>query len=152
MLCHLAASVPFGDKLGCGRYRVKARLGTICHRRFGAESLCPAQGVMQPHEQIELFFCACKALRGTFVLPRKHHKYYRRRPQPSVSLSQHEREHCRSGARVRSLARDAGGHSQRGHAPGDAVGSARGANRSEEHTSELQSLAYLVCRLLLEKK
>src|SRR2546423_11383106 len=26
------------------------------------------------------------------------------------------------------------------------------AMRSEEHTSELQSLAYLVCRLLLEKK
>src|SRR5205823_8445486 len=28
----------------------------------------------------------------------------------------------------------------------------RGELRSEEHTSELQSLAYLVCRLLLEKK
>src|SRR5229473_7646831 len=28
----------------------------------------------------------------------------------------------------------------------------RDAGRSEEHTSELQSLAYLVCRLLLEKK
>src|SRR2546423_8520499 len=27
-----------------------------------------------------------------------------------------------------------------------------GRIRSEEHTSELQSLAYLVCRLLLEKK
>src|SRR3989441_5217638 len=27
-----------------------------------------------------------------------------------------------------------------------------GPARSEEHTSELQSLAYLVCRLLLEKK
>src|SRR2546425_7621232 len=27
-----------------------------------------------------------------------------------------------------------------------------GGQRSEEHTSELQSLAYLVCRLLLEKK
>src|SRR5687767_15247221 len=27
-----------------------------------------------------------------------------------------------------------------------------GPHRSEEHTSELQSLAYLVCRLLLEKK
>src|SRR2546425_3264909 len=26
------------------------------------------------------------------------------------------------------------------------------SHRSEEHTSELQSLAYLVCRLLLEKK
>src|SRR3989441_1865475 len=29
---------------------------------------------------------------------------------------------------------------------------ARYHRRSEEHTSELQSLAYLVCRLLLEKK
>src|SRR2546423_5944717 len=28
----------------------------------------------------------------------------------------------------------------------------RAEKRSEEHTSELQSLAYLVCRLLLEKK
>src|SRR5687767_15581778 len=28
----------------------------------------------------------------------------------------------------------------------------KSALRSEEHTSELQSLAYLVCRLLLEKK
>src|SRR5258705_5701219 len=34
------------------------------------------------------------------------------------------------------------------------VGSARRKNgsRSEEHTSELQSLRHLVCRLLLEKK
>src|SRR5205823_12517767 len=31
-------------------------------------------------------------------------------------------------------------------------GGPAGAVRSEEHTSELQSLAYLVCRLLLEKK
>src|SRR2546425_4864383 len=30
--------------------------------------------------------------------------------------------------------------------------SCRNHARSEEHTSELQSLAYLVCRLLLEKK
>src|SRR3712207_7026242 len=28
----------------------------------------------------------------------------------------------------------------------------RASNRSEEHTSELQSRQYLVCRLLLEKK
>src|SRR3712207_7000249 len=34
---------------------------------------------------------------------------------------------------------------------GVAVGSAA-ARRSEEHTSELQSRQYLVCRLLLEKK
>src|SRR6266545_1934759 len=32
------------------------------------------------------------------------------------------------------------------------AGWSAGRNRSEEHTSELQSLAYLVCRLLLEKK
>src|SRR2546425_13375802 len=31
-------------------------------------------------------------------------------------------------------------------------GDGRHGRRSEEHTSELQSLAYLVCRLLLEKK
>src|SRR2546425_6433365 len=34
----------------------------------------------------------------------------------------------------------------------DEVLAARVLARSEEHTSELQSLAYLVCRLLLEKK
>src|SRR5438445_1903567 len=32
------------------------------------------------------------------------------------------------------------------------TGSATGLLRSEEHTSELQSRQYLVCRLLLEKK
>src|SRR2546425_1381898 len=35
---------------------------------------------------------------------------------------------------------------------GSNQGQLRLAERSEEHTSELQSLAYLVCRLLLEKK
>src|SRR5205823_14031405 len=34
--------------------------------------------------------------------------------------------------------------------PSSSAGNYR--TRSEEHTSELQSLAYLVCRLLLEKK
>src|SRR5205823_9331100 len=32
------------------------------------------------------------------------------------------------------------------------IGLVLSSDRSEEHTSELQSLAYLVCRLLLEKK
>src|SRR6478609_10048897 len=40
-----------------------------------------------------------------------------------------------------------------GTADGPTAGRPRcSAARSEEHTSELQSLAYLVCRLLLEKK
>src|SRR3712207_7082502 len=42
-----------------------------------------------------------------------------------------------AGRLARDLARAAGGRDQR---------------RSEEHTSELQSRQYLVCRLLLEKK
>src|SRR2546425_5764840 len=37
-------------------------------------------------------------------------------------------------------------------APALSVIAALAGDRSEEHTSELQSLAYLVCRLLLEKK
>src|SRR2546425_4985157 len=47
----------------------------------------------------------------------------------------------------------------RGASRGDQLGRPRPllplrelSERSEEHTSELQSLAYLVCRLLLEKK
>src|SRR5205823_14759824 len=38
------------------------------------------------------------------------------------------------------------------HEIGGAAGGRVPVLRSEEHTSELQSLAYLVCRLLLEKK
>src|SRR5687767_15531129 len=36
--------------------------------------------------------------------------------------------------------------------PGSRTATATAWERSEEHTSELQLLAYLVCRLLLEKK
>src|SRR3712207_8654434 len=36
--------------------------------------------------------------------------------------------------------------------PGEGEGKKREQRRSEEHTSELQSRQYLVCRLLLEKK
>src|SRR3712207_8406407 len=36
--------------------------------------------------------------------------------------------------------------------PGGELGKATPPARSEEHTSELQSRQYLVCRLLLEKK
>src|SRR3712207_8749810 len=35
---------------------------------------------------------------------------------------------------------------------GETIGYTPADNRSEEHTSELQSRQYLVCRLLLEKK
>src|SRR5256886_12709142 len=59
-----------------------------------------------------------------------------------------------SGERVRRLARD---EVRRRQAPGRdrleaAVAPAAIHDRSEEHTSELQSQSNLVCRLLLEKK
>src|SRR5438093_12099648 len=53
------------------------------------------------------------------------------------------RRPARPGARVRRRELDGGG---REHQVGPDV------ERSEEHTSELQSLTNLVCRLLLEKK
>src|SRR3712207_8149398 len=52
------------------------------------------------------------------------------------------------GGPVTGLERMAG---RRAGAAGCA-GLRRGTDRSEEHTSELQSRQYLVCRLLLEKK
>src|SRR5687767_15538653 len=60
---------------------------------------------------------------------------------------------CRAAARTECPARR---RSARSSSPASASAARwrrawRGA-RSEEHTSELQSLAYLVCRLLLEKK
>src|SRR2546425_4181121 len=49
-----------------------------------------------------------------------------------------------------SRARRGSGRSAR--SPRTRCAPSRRRARSEEHTSELQSLAYLVCRLLLEKK
>src|SRR2546425_4281254 len=54
---------------------------------------------------------------------------------------------ARPGKRPAAPRRGRGGRAAESEAHG-----ARLARRSEEHTSELQSLAYLVCRLLLEKK
>src|SRR5687767_15757143 len=52
----------------------------------------------------------------------------------------------------RRAVRAAAGQSGAAARTGAGGGSNGTAIRSEEHTSELQSLAYLVCRLLLEKK
>src|SRR2546425_9724548 len=55
---------------------------------------------------------------------------------------------CRPRPRRRCRERPVRGRATRDHGALDR----RREARSEEHTSELQSLAYLVCRLLLEKK
>src|SRR3989441_1602258 len=76
----------------------------------------------------------------------------------SLAASAHRPRRCSSAASSgESLSRTArwGRASARCSSPPGrpAQGLPRGRRaRSEEHTSELQSLAYLVCRLLLEKK
>src|SRR3712207_8680456 len=64
----------------------------------------------------------------------------------------HADEHERSG--VRQPHPSHGAHSERDQPAADNAGQphAPDRHRSEEHTSELQSRQYLVCRLLLEKK
>src|SRR5205814_5393467 len=67
--------------------------------------------------------------------------------EPSLALREHRAigiEPDRSGSEVKARNRVLG------HAAGG--GAAPQRERSEEHTSELQSLRHLVCRLLLEKK
>src|SRR2546425_3157343 len=74
---------------------------------------------------------------------------FRSRGRPR-ELSPGIRPGVRRPAAVRPLHRGrpaVGPHPARRPAPGRSLDV-----RSEEHTSELQSLAYLVCRLLLEKK
>src|SRR2546429_1834875 len=54
-----------------------------------------------------------------------------------------------TGARAVDQTGEEAGAGDRGR---QANGKGRSRNRSEEHTSELQSRLHLVCRLLLEKK
>src|SRR3989441_2267278 len=68
----------------------------------------------------------------------------RREPRVDVAGVRRQRRAGGPGARVRH------GGEQLPH--GALQLALRPRIRSEEHTSELQSLAYLVCRLLLEKK
>src|SRR5437762_8622854 len=56
------------------------------------------------------------------------------------------------GQRHRAVAGRVGHAAARRADRGRAVGGDSDLRRSEEHTSELQSPMYLVCRLLLEKK
>src|SRR5256885_11214540 len=61
-------------------------------------------------------------------------------------IDPHQQHHQRTR---RAIGRD---HGRRGQIPGQGLLAQREQQRSEEHTSELQSPCNLVCRLLLEKK
>src|SRR3989441_759740 len=80
---------------------------------------------------------ALSDLHETAGIPRRHDRGPRLRDPRDLELQE--------------LARDPG-LEDAVHPRASAAEVARELLRSEEHTSELQSLAYLVCRLLLEKK
>src|SRR3989441_2788349 len=97
-------------------------------------------------------------------LPPRVVRLGRRRAEPSGGKRQPE---SRLESSCYNAGRDAGGSHLRAAVPPEArttPGAGRicqhlraaavplGQRRSEEHTSEIQSLAYLLCRLLLEKK
>src|SRR3712207_7474595 len=75
---------------------------------------------------------------------------------PYTTLFRSEGDHRRPDPAARARAHSAPRRGSEGARPpgdGDREPPAlRGGARSEEHTSELQSRQYLVCRLLLEKK
>src|SRR3989441_6427019 len=72
-------------------------------------------------------------------------------PYTTLFRSPHPEPQARRQGVDPGVSRQAGDEEARGDADGQGQGQP-GGMRSEEHTSELQSLAYLVCRLLLEKK
>src|SRR5687767_15321808 len=84
---------------------------------------------------------------------------------PYTTLFRSQRRSLRAGPREPAQHLRASGQRPDADGPDDVLGAGAGRDvdgadagrqgdleRSEEHTSELQSLAYLVCRLLLEKK
>src|SRR5262249_61224431 len=79
-------------------------------------------------------------------------------PYTTLFRSRHPRQHRRARLRDRQRGERDLARPRRAHGPAHPAAAPqrperhrRGA-RSEEHTSELQSLTNLVCRLLLEKK
>src|SRR3712207_8949674 len=70
-------------------------------------------------------------------------------PHPACRVRRGRDPPVRNGGPYTCRRRSSGG---RGHAVNSLPGCQGRAARSEEHTSELQSRQYLVCRLLLEKK
>src|SRR2546425_4949683 len=73
-------------------------------------------------------------------------------PCSAMSVSGSSPNHCSNSCRRRPLTSTTW-FAESAPSPFRIPASGHGTpGRSEEHTSELQSLAYLVCRLLLEKK
>src|SRR5258706_1395102 len=98
---------------------------------------------MPPHISLFFFFLMIRRPPRSTLFP--YTTLFRSVPAPSGGRLLH-----RADALPRETLRDHRGDHRLLVAEG--VGRARPTPRSEEHTSELQSLTNLVCRLLLEKK
>src|SRR3989441_3353062 len=97
---------------------------------------------MPPHHVLFFFFLMIRRPPRSTLFP---YTTLFRSPTGGCAPTTERRWSSIPGARTPTAAPAAAGRS-----PASAT-TATG-RRSEEHTSELQSLAYLVCRLLLEKK
>src|SRR3712207_7621005 len=75
-----------------------------------------------------------------------------RRPRGDLRVEELRARLQRTMSRHASVVRDAAGLAAAAAELDAIVGELAAIPRSEEHTSELQSRQYLVCRLLLEKK
>src|SRR3712207_8564948 len=80
----------------------------------------------------------------SFLVPRSSTPPLADHPTPGVTVTE-----CRGAHAIWSI-KKVRAHTHRRDGKAGAPG--RAHHRSEEHTSELQSRQYLVCRLLLEKK
>src|SRR2546425_11840149 len=100
----------------------------------------------------EMRASSCEEHMQRRVLPQPRRPYVRRWARSAQKVYHGVRVGQPGGrGRHRAPAPPGAGDGARLAGTGGAAGRSR-ARRSEEHTSELQSLAYLVCRLLLEKK
>src|SRR5205814_5488308 len=95
----------------------------------------------------------CRARRACFlhgVAPHGHrHSFPTRRSSDLLTISPHDHTKVYVGSQFVHQTTD-GGNSWQVISPDLTLNDK--SRRSEEHTSELQSLRHLVCRLLLEKK
>src|SRR5262245_42405894 len=134
--------------------RVRSRNSRRCHAPIGDRWRMPNRGSCQLTEEAAYSFCSEQALNnGRQSAPRFLTTLVRYSCQVVRSLSSSLTiEPCSPAARSSAVT------SPEPKLPASAMLLARTEmasaveSRSEEHTSELQSLRHLVCRLLLEKK
>src|SRR5205823_8067915 len=99
---------------------------------------------------LHLFFLMLRPPPTSTLFP--YTTLFRSRPKKTRAPSAASVSGIRPRPARRSLPRGSWKRHARSASSSSPTAACSSRSRSEEHTSELQSLAYLVCRLLLEKK